>query len=405
MNWLWMVIWLLPIPCLAQQLALEGRVSIHNSRYETGTIQYVSAVHVAADSAVPTMTDVNGHFQLVFVGMDFGQSTPLQVEKKDMEVVNAHELMDVVVGRSPPLRIALAPQGQIAKARLEFYQVNLAALTVRYDTLIARLRGDSAASAQVIQNLETQINRTIQDRYEAEEILNQQLAETRRRLPEFAHELARVNLDFASEMYQQAYELLKAGKVEEAISVLDESKLDPVKDSIMAALDSIAHSQVALEQATAYELKRLDTLIASMRLRAQAFEMKGEYALAIQELRETIPLLGQKESQPLLLAQTENHMATLFHLTQQFDSVYARQAHAYALLESICGFEDTRLEDLRLQLVEFTKQRVEQLYQQGDCKTALNWLERAMGYVRPDHLDPTLAKTMRRLRRCVAKQK
>ena len=67
-------------------------------------------------------------------------------------------------------------------------------------------------------------------------MLKSKLEELEKQLPEFALELASVNLDFASELYLEAFEEYKKGNIAKAIAVLDEAKLDASYESALTVL-------------------------------------------------------------------------------------------------------------------------------------------------------------------------
>ena len=93
---------------LPQQIKLSGQVSMHNSKYKTGEIEYVQNTSIKAPFTKPTTTDINGNFQLEFVGISAGTSIQVHVEKAGLEVVNSYDLQDVVISRKSPIRIFLA---------------------------------------------------------------------------------------------------------------------------------------------------------------------------------------------------------------------------------------------------------------------------------------------------------
>lgn len=168
----------------AQQLSLRGEVFVHNSLYRTGQLKSVAGASVEAAFAGSTVSDARGKFQLIFAGLEDGESTNLSVEKAGLEVVNERDMLQVVLGRKSPLRVYLAPKGELAQRQTEYYEVSLAALTNRYDALISSLRADTATSRQTISELKQRLNREIANRYEAEDILTEQLAIAKERLPE-----------------------------------------------------------------------------------------------------------------------------------------------------------------------------------------------------------------------------
>ncbi|MEN0046439.1 MAG: carboxypeptidase-like regulatory domain-containing protein [Bacteroidota bacterium] len=264
------------LPCLlfcttvltAQQINLNGLVSIHNSGYENGKTQYVKNAYVSVDFTTPTNTDDTGQFNLVFSGVPSGTDVKVTVEKDGWEIVNKLDLQEVVVGRLLPVRIYLAKKGQIAQARTELYNVSLKTLTARHDRMIAQLRKNNAESQEVIQELEQKLNIAISNRFEAEELLNKQLVTTKQRLPDFSLRLAKVNLDFASEMYRTAYEHFKKGEIEEAIEAIDEAVLDKEAED----------AKIKLWQARA-DIANLDTALVSRQAELKAY-IKGVYLVA-----------------------------------------------------------------------------------------------------------------------------
>ena len=88
-----------------QQIDLNGQISIHNSKYETGKIQYVDNAYVSAPFTKPSSSDSQGRFKLEFVGLDPGTAIALDAAKDGLEVVNAYDLREVIISRKLPLRI------------------------------------------------------------------------------------------------------------------------------------------------------------------------------------------------------------------------------------------------------------------------------------------------------------
>lgn len=289
----------------AQQITLTGQVSLHNSGYRTGQIKYVKDAYATAPFAAPGSTDDRGEFRLEFVGMRSGQSTEVKVEKNGYEVVNKRELRDVVIGRKSPLRVYLAPKGQIAQAQTELYNINIKALTARYDLTISRLRQEDKVAQAAIEELETQFGQTIATRLQAEALLNEQLHSLRKRLPEVAKELASVNLDFATDMYRKAYEYFKAGEIEKTIEILDESILDAEAADVVDHIGLLDTSIANLETAWQNETERIAFNIESHRVKARSFMALMQYDQALQAFENTIALIRKHpEGRQQLLAQT-----------------------------------------------------------------------------------------------------
>jgi len=275
---------LLAISCIilhssltAQQIKLAGQVSLHNSKYNTGEIEYIDNVEITAAFTTPAVSDVEGKFELEFVDIDEGTSLDIKADKAGLEIVNGADLRDVVLGRLLPLKIYLAPKGAIVKAQTEIYNISIKTLTAQHEKLIAQLEEKNEQSDSLINDLEHKLNRTIANRFEAEQLLTEQLYKTKRRLPEFAKKLASVNLDFASEMYRKAYDYVKEGEIEKAIETLDEEILDKDAEDAVTQIDGMKNNIEIVDSTISIEYERFDSNIKSLFLEADAYEKQLEY--------------------------------------------------------------------------------------------------------------------------------
>jgi hypothetical protein len=290
-NLLPLLFCLLCCTAYTQQTTLRGEIYIHNSRYNTGTLEKVSNAFVTAPYGGANNTDSEGRFELVFSGVNSGATVAIKVEKEGYEVVNKKELLEVVIGRVLPLKIFLAPRGEITKAQVALYNISVEALTVRHNQIIAQLKSEATESQAAIKKLETQLNRTIADRFEAEEILNQQLEATRQRLPQFAKQLATVNLDFATDMYREAYGFLKAGEIEKAIEALDEAVLDREAAVALARIIQYREDIKNLDTAYLYKEAELKEMLKHTVFNARILQEMGEEAEALSSLNDLAALL------------------------------------------------------------------------------------------------------------------
>jgi len=281
--------------CFAQQINLNGIITIHNSEYKNGKIEYVSNAEIIAAFSTPSTSDNNGNFSLEFVGVEGGTSVNVNVEKYGYEVVNKRALQDVVISRRLPLKVFLAPTGELAKAQTELYNVSVKALTARHDALIKALQKEGAERRATMAVLEDKLGKTIADRFEAEQLLNEQLVATKKRLPAFAKELALVNLDFASDMYRKAYEFFKQGEIEKAIETLDEAVLDKEAVSAFADLEILKKDINELDSIRMIERQILDTTIASIVLKSEAHTNKEEFQDAIDIYKNTLLKIKRTE--------------------------------------------------------------------------------------------------------------
>ncbi len=298
---------------LSQQIELKGQVSVHNSKYNTGSIEYVQDAYITAPFATADNTDDRGSFSLVFVGMEAGTTVRVQAERAGLEVVNAHDLERVVIGRRDPLPIYLAERGVLAQAQTELYQISKEALYAQRDALIARLRSEGEQRTQAMEELQRRLGREVADRFEAEDLLNQRIAALEKRLPSFAQELATQNLDFASELYVNAYERYRGGDIAGAVALLDSTALANSYEEAVGAivegkqLDSIARD---LRQKGRRQLRQT---IDSYALKAEGLALLFRYGEAAQQYQQVITIYKESQLDSLELAEWYDRLGkTLF---------------------------------------------------------------------------------------------
>jgi tetratricopeptide (TPR) repeat protein len=266
----------------SQQIKLRGQVSIHNSKYNTGTIQYVKDAYITAPFTKADNTDDSGRFELEFVEIDAGTAVKVQVEKTGSEVVNEYDLQRVIISMKLPLRVYLTTKGQLAIAQTELYNISMKALFVQKDALIARLNASAAESQAAIAELEVTFGQEIANLYEAEDLLNTKIEELQKRLPEFAQNLAVQNLDFASDTYIEAFEYFKKGDIKKAIDVLDDAKLE---QSYIDATKNITEGKKLENIGKDLQEKgllQINQIINSYDLKAESFILLFKYGDAAQ---------------------------------------------------------------------------------------------------------------------------
>jgi hypothetical protein len=320
----------------AQQFPLHIEAYEQNSKTLTGTLKPLQNVYVlATGTSVGSMTDVAGKTTLTFAQIQ--KATPLLLEATatDMEVVNIRDLRDVALGRFAPVKIYMAPKGRVDFERAELIHMSTAALTKTHDAYIARLRQGGAEAQAAIDELKEKTSLVIQDREQAERILNEQLEATKRRLPEFAEELARVNLDFASQMYRDAYACFKRGEIDSAIVILDEAKLDAAAAIAVAQMDSIDTQIAMLDTANAQSVRTLKIQVQSSILHAQAMLGLGDTASTIQRLLAISQIAQRRLPDAVETQQVFEMVARLYQITENSDSALWAQGIAVETIAKI----------------------------------------------------------------------
>lgn len=419
-TFLFGVLFLVSTWTYAQQVILRGQIFIHNSKYNTGTIKYVEKASVSASFGGFDNTDDRGQFTLEFVGYCEGTSVRVRVEKFNLEVVNGRDLRDVVVGRKERLKVYMAEKGHIDQAKTELEGISLQAMNARYEALILQLRQGGEQSQQIISELARKFNLEIKDRQEAEDILKNQLEATQKRIPEIALRLARVNLDFASEMYKEAYEYFKKGEIEKAIEALDEDILDVRRDSLVNLIQRGRNIKNMLDSAKDYERERLNQIIKGRLLKAKTQAERGAYETALSIYIETTEFLEKNDikealvdayseiatlserlgalqatlkykkkiipiiSSPLISKKAElakhcQDIVRIYLQEEQLDSAIYYQQKAYDILNQ--GFcEASILETERHQLTTLIEQYAQALQQKRKWNEALIYYEHLLSF-------------------------
>lgn len=278
---------------IAQQVELNGNVLIHNSKYNSGSIQYVKDAEVTAEFSTPSLTDINGLFNLKFIGLENGVSINLSVSKAGFEIVNERDLLHVIIGRKSNLNVFLTPIGKLEKARTELYDISLKALTAKHDQLIAQLHRGDKETTSLIQDLKIKFNREIRNRFEAENILNEQLEILKKRLPETIKRLASINLDFSSDLYQAAFALFKNGEIDGAIKKINEVELEKEAQNILSNIKKIEKHISSYEITKEKEEERINQIVESYKLKVDLLELNFFYSKT-QDLWKKIIFIQEK---------------------------------------------------------------------------------------------------------------
>ena len=329
---------------IAQQITLKGQVSIHNSKYETGTIEYVQSAFATAPFADSDETDIEGKFGLTFVGIDAGTEVKVSVEKAGLELVNDYDLRQVIIGRKPLLRVYLTKKGKLATAQTELFNISKKALFAQKDALIARLQGSEQEKKAALQELETKLGIEIGDVATAIELLDSKIENLEKRLPEFAQKMAKVNLDFASDLYISAYEYFKKGEIEKAILVLDDAQLEI---SYQTAISTIAEGEKLQDVGKDLEEKgllQLNQIIESYELKAESYSLLFQYQSATEVYEKIVRILKEsKGDETLELADAYRTLGGLYRDLGEFQKAYRYFEQNLSIKESLLDSMDSDL--------------------------------------------------------------
>lgn len=296
----------------AGEIVLNGQISIHNSKFKSGEVAYVQNAFVSAPFSKSANTDVEGKFQLEFVGVTAGTGMRLKVDKMGFEVVNLSEIQQVVLGRTEPIRVFLIEQGGLEEAQLDLYNISKEALYQKRDSIIRQLRANEQLSQKTIKDLQERFKIEIEDRHAAEEVLNRQIEELEKRLPQFAMDLARHNLDFASDLYIEAYFLFLNGDIDKVIELLDFAALEEINQKAEETFRKGEEFELAgkkLKEEAEFQFREN---IENYKLLAEAYLLLLDYENATKAFEKIIAILQEHRFDDRLLGQYLGELALLY---------------------------------------------------------------------------------------------
>lgn len=311
----------LPFLLNAQQVALHGIVTEFNSKFETGKTVYITNAQVEEEyqRCTPTTTRTDGSFDLVLVGIRERKGFKFQVWKSGYEVVNSDQL-HAIAGQKDAVRIFMAPRGKIDANRRSYYKIGYAASEKALNQKIEEKRRELHKINEINANNQVEINRLQQEISE----LYQRFNTLDQSAQELAQRFSRVNLDDASELYQQAFRHFQNGFIDSALQVLDSVNWAARVDSILAEEAKLfALQQVIAFNDSVLTLRRA-TMVKSLQVEIQAHLGMRQYKEALR----TSELLLQLYAADTTLAQMEvyRQVAWLSLLAQEYSlaKLYAR---------------------------------------------------------------------------------
>jgi tetratricopeptide (TPR) repeat protein len=291
----YLLIFLLAKCIYAQHISLKGQVTIQNSLYKNGQLEFVKGAEIFASFASPTFTDDQGKFELVFATLPNNMGVKVYCFHPELEVVNSKELEHVLISQDRLLQVTLAKKGNLAVAQAEFYNISKAALYRERDSRIALLRGTIEQQQQVIAQLEADFGQKIADRFAAEEFLRAKVKDIESQLPNVAQEMAAKNLDFASEIFRQAYELFLSGKVSEAISILENNRLQMALESASATIKKGMDMMEVGKTLYHTGQKELEQILECFMVKAQWLELEFKFSSAAEVYEKALEVMESGE--------------------------------------------------------------------------------------------------------------
>lgn len=324
-----------------QEIALNGSIVIHNSRYTTGTHQFVQGASIRAPYAQATVSDADGSFVLEFVGAESGGPVRLSVMKPGWEVVNIREIEQVVLGRTDPLTVIMADRMALASAQAMFHRIAVDNIEHGYSRKMTVLRDGSRALAVRLAELSNDTNDSLVTIADAMDLLTGQRDDALQHAQELAEGFARMDLDRASDRFREAYGLFAKGDVDGTIALLGSESLDheyaKARERSGEGVAIISRSNAAIRQLLQSYGLRAD--VEGSQLRFAASMATRERLLAIMaEQRDAIGPLEEVDALRTL-AEMELNMAlydrSIAHLTQALSLVSSKVSGTHPVIAEI----------------------------------------------------------------------
>jgi tetratricopeptide (TPR) repeat protein len=225
----------------------------------------VTDVQIIFLQAAPTTSDGAGKFRLAFAGKKAGDLAFMtEIAKKGYELVNDKELEHVKLSSTDQLGtdIIVAKTGVLDAAKKEYYAISDKALKAGFEKQKALLKGE-LAKAQLSE-------KQYQDQFEA---LQKQHENQKKELDNLAEKFAKVNFDDVSALYQEALQLFKDGKIDEAIKKLESVDLIGRTDKRLKERERIANENAINEKGVQEDIK-------SLKLQVDLYLLKFDIAKA-----------------------------------------------------------------------------------------------------------------------------
>ncbi|HSZ31763.1 MAG TPA: tetratricopeptide repeat protein [Puia sp.] len=297
----------------AQQISVFGRVSIFNCKTKNGKIEYVKGVYIEADSAKSSITDDSGQFKLVFVGKAIGTSTRIKLTKSGLVPVNDWDLNNVIIGRASALQIYLSKPGQIEEDSIALYSEMFKSIITQKNSLILKLRSDGRDKELAIREIENRFGKYVRDRNEAEALLNLKIDSLIKQLPNICQLLVRQNLDFASDLYLNAYNQFKKGNVDSVLILLKPSVVTEFYQQAINNINRGKNLEGIGKQMEETGYLQIQEIINSYYLKAITYSLKFEYLNSAHQYDSIIKICNDQILGPNILAFWYNQAADRYN--------------------------------------------------------------------------------------------
>lgn len=245
-----------------EDFEIKGQVFLHNSMDKNGKIKYVRDAEIITLNAKPktTSSDKRGQFKLKFKDVDTTVPVFINVKKSGYEVVDASDLQYFFQDKKTRLRVFLAEQGYLKKARAELIEASLKAHNTEKERLLDLLEFGGIAEKAAFKTIEERTGRKLYTSHDAQEYILQLSKDYLEHLSHYSYEVAIVNPDFASDTYLLALDYFQQGDPEETVATLQEEDLDGAFKEIVGMIKEVKDDPKKVREVIDARFRRIDQI-------------------------------------------------------------------------------------------------------------------------------------------------
>lgn len=273
------------VPSFSQTKLIKGQVILHNSKSETGRVQFIPNTKITSPSVGNVYTDQKGRFKIRLKKIDTNKPLFLQVEKKGYEIVNLRDIKYLFLDKKPWLKIIVAKKGYVKRVRNTIMATVKESIMKEQTKLLELLSNNKFAAIPILEN---KFGRKINGIYEADELLSQLSRQIEDELRYTAYELVIVNPDDASDLYLNAMAHYRQGDFEMAIKTLQKERVEKLVDEIILDVEKLGTNQLQVNRLLESRRKEIELvknnyIFQSIALQ-QTFKIR-EAAMALKKLK------------------------------------------------------------------------------------------------------------------------
>ena len=276
---------------IAQQISLEGVVTVQNSKTNFGETQYVKNAELTHPKAKSEVTGDDGKFTLKIQGIEWGRQVQIFVTlhgaHKDYEVVNEKELQSIILGQKKPVSVYICKKIELEDRRAAMIGINMKKYTDQI-----KLREKERDDLEAKYDYESARYKILEKQIDS---LRKVARDMNALIQEWAESLTTINLDDQSEMYVKAYQCFANGHLDSVSHYLPDVWLKQQQEELLRQQEEgkkkVETGQILIEAGQRdLELAKagLADNVKSWMLKAKAMALENRYEQAINYYEEAV---------------------------------------------------------------------------------------------------------------------